>query len=99
MSAPTADLQVFATPRIAMERRDGGVLVLRSQATPEAGARSIAHAFRTRAAEHPDRLLAAQRPPGGEEWAGVTYGEARAKADALAQALLDLRLGPRRPLM
>ncbi len=31
--------------------------------------------------------------------AALSYGEARANADALAQALLDLGLGPERPLM
>ena len=46
----------------------------------------------------PTRTLAAQRGA-GDRWETLSYGEARAKADALAQALLDLGLGPARPLM
>ncbi len=34
-----------------------------------------------------------------ERWITLTYGEARRRADALAQAFLDLGLGPERPLM
>src|SRR6266545_2476459 len=76
----TAGMQVFGAPRIAMERRGDGSILLRSEE------------------EHPERLLAARMDAGGE-WAGVTYGEARAKADALAQAFLDLGLSAQRPIM
>src|SRR5579859_2019478 len=47
---------------------------------------------------HPDRPLAAQRDQ-SDTWVPLTYGEARRRADALAQAFLDLGLGPERPIM
>src|SRR4051794_25533893 len=53
----------------------------------------MAHAFRAGADAHPERMLATR--------AGVAlrWGEARERADAVAQALLDHGLGPDRPLM
>src|SRR6266496_1366013 len=99
MSVPTSALRVFAPPRISMDRRHDGTILLRSERPLDSYPPSVAHVLRARAQQHPDRLLAAQRAPGSEEWTGISYGDARAKADALAQALLDLRLGPDRPLM
>jgi feruloyl-CoA synthase len=40
----------------------------------------------------PDKVWLSQRAPGGGDWIGVTFAEARAKVDQLTQALLDLRL-------
>src|SRR5437879_3704195 len=91
-------LETFATPDTAIERREDGAIVLRSRHTLEAWKPSIPAVLRERAAAHPDRLLAAQRDA-QDRWAQLSYGEARAQADALAQALLDLGLGPERPLM
>jgi feruloyl-CoA synthase len=54
--------------------------------------------LRARAAEHPDRALAAQRDQ-QDRWVELSYGEARTKADALAQAFVDLGLGPDRAVM
>ena len=54
--------------------------------------------LRARAAEHPDRPLAAQRDV-NDRWVELSYGEARVRADALAQAFVDLGLGPDRPVM
>ncbi len=52
----------------------------------------------SRAEADPDRPLAAQRDEQGR-WVSMSYGQARAEADALAQAFLDLGLGPDRPIM
>ena len=57
----------------------------------------MAHLFRAGAERHPERVLAAERD--GDAWATMGWGEARERADALAQALLDRGLGPDRPLM
>ena len=77
-----------------MERRPDGSVLLRSEEPLGDHERSIAHVVRRRAGEHPDRVLATQ--PSG---AAISFGEARAQADAVAQALIDLGLGPERPLM
>jgi feruloyl-CoA synthase len=50
------------------------------------------------AAHEPDRLFLAQRGPDGE-WRAITYGEARARVRALAQALIDRGLSGDRPLV
>src|SRR3954462_9362132 len=91
MSGTTIEL--FAPPRGLAEERDDGAILLRSTAPLGEYAPSMAHSFRAGAEAHPDRVLAAR---GG---AAVRWGEARDRADEIAQALLDHGLGPRRPLM
>src|SRR4051812_44707699 len=91
MSGTTIEL--FAPPRVLAEERDDGAILLRSADRLGEYAPSMAHSFRAGAEAHPDRVLAAR---GG---AAVRWGEARDRADAIAQALLDHGLGPRRPLM
>ncbi len=93
----TAALTLFAPPRLTMERRADGALLLRSRDELGPYAVSMAHVLRRRAAEHPDRLLAAERD--GDGWARLTWGEADERARAISQALLDRGLGPQRPLM
>ena len=51
----------FATPDIAIERRDDGTTILCSRHAAPDPEPSITAVLRTRAAEHPDRPLAAQR--------------------------------------
>ncbi|SFO73292.1 feruloyl-CoA synthase [Geodermatophilus dictyosporus] len=84
----------FAAPRIESERLPDGRLLLRS-AEPLAGhPASVVHEFRRHAEEHPGRLLVAERGADGE-WAQLTWGEARAQADRIAQGLLDRGLAGR----
>jgi feruloyl-CoA synthase len=92
-------MTLFATPRVTLERRDDGSLVLRSAAPLGAYPRSMAHWFRAGAERHPERVLAAERPAGSEEWSELTWGEARSRADAVAASLLARGLGPERPLL
>ena len=80
---PLLQLQTFATPDIETERRDDGSLVLRSRHPLTDWGASITALLRKRAAEHPDRPLAAQRDA-ADEWVTLSYGEAARKADALA---------------
>src|ERR1700750_1606938 len=101
MTAPAADL--FPPPRIEMETRPDGAILLRSVQALGAFARSMAHLFRAGASARPARVLAAQRPGGGAGggpgWETLTWGEARMRADAVAQALLEHGLGPEGPLL
>jgi feruloyl-CoA synthase len=91
-------MKTFARPDIAMERRPDGTVILSSRQAVGAYEESVPAVLRARAAEHPDRPLAAQRDR-DDRWVELSYGEARAKADALAQAFVDLGLGPDRPVM
>ncbi len=96
-SVTDAMSDVFAPARVVSERCDDGVLLLRAQADLGAYEPSVVHAFRHGSELHPDRTLAAQRR--GDRWQGLTWGQARRDADALAQRFLDLELGPERPVM
>ena len=77
---------------MTVERRADGSVLVRSNHPPGEGPRSIAHLLAEKAAEHPDRPYILQREPGHGPWRGVTYGEARQTADAIAQWLLDAGL-------
>ncbi|HSM95103.1 MAG TPA: AMP-binding protein, partial [Rhizomicrobium sp.] len=62
-----------------------------------------AHLLEERAAAHPERNFIGQRQtlPDGKtgDWKYITYGEANARANAVAQALLNRGLGADTPLM
>jgi feruloyl-CoA synthase len=86
-------VKTFASPDIEVVRRDDGSIVLRSRVPLPESESSITAVLRERAAEHPDRLLAAHRG------ATLTYGEAQERSDALAHAFRELGLGPDKPVM
>ncbi len=92
------ELETFAAPDTAIERRDDGTVILRSRHQLPSYETSIPAVLRARAQAHPDRILAAGRERDGS-WTPLSYAEARAKADSLAQAFLDLGLGGERPVM
>src|ERR1700760_1411341 len=91
-------MTTFPRPDIDIARRPDGTVILRSRQPVGAYEESVPAVLRARAAEHPDRPLGAQRD-GDDRWGALSYGEACAKADALAQAFVDLGLGPDRPVM
>ncbi|HEY2316707.1 MAG TPA: AMP-binding protein [Solirubrobacteraceae bacterium] len=96
--SPLLELETFASPDVAMARRDDGAAILASRRPLREPSPSIPAVLRERAAEHPDRALAAQRGP-DDRWISLTYGEAERRAGALASAFTRLDLGPDRPLM
>jgi feruloyl-CoA synthase len=65
--------------------------------------RSIAHLFEHRAKLHPERNFIAERTPleTGKtgDWRFITYGEAYARAQAIAQALLSRGMNAETPVM
>src|SRR5262249_13631733 len=98
VTASAADL--FAPPRIEMESRPDGVVVLRSDEPLGEVAPSMAHRVGAGAAARAERGLAAQGwRGGGGGWEALRGGGARARADAVAQALLEHGLGRERPLL
>src|SRR5690348_10839124 len=74
--SPLLELQTFVPPDIEMVRRDDGSIVLASRHPQAETEPSISAVLRRRAAEHPERPLAAQRDA-GDRWVTLTYGEAQ----------------------
>ncbi|MEH3035523.1 MAG: AMP-binding protein [Sphingomonas adhaesiva] len=80
-------------PDVEVERRDDGCVLIRQRHPLAPRARSIAHLFAERAAEHPERPFIHQREPGHGPWRGLSYGEALRAAEGIAQWLLDRGMG------
>jgi len=91
-------VRTFTTPDTVIERRDDGSIILTSRLALPDWEPSITAVLRKRAAEHPDRAIAAQRD-GEAGWTTLTYGDAVRHSDALGRAFRALGLGPDRPLM
>ena len=88
----------FAPPKVDVRSLPGGGFLLRSPVPLGAYEKSLGALLRRRAKESPDRDFLAERDAGGS-WRVLTYGEAGRLAEAIAQALIDREMGPRRPLM
>ncbi len=86
-------------PDISVEQRADGAILIRSNHPPGARPRTIAHLLDERAAQFPDRPFIKQRLPDHGPWRSVSYGDARRITDSLAQAFLDMGLGPEAPVM
>ncbi len=90
-------------PSVTADRRADGTIYLKSNHHIGAMHRSVPHLLEERAGQHPERnyIGERQRLPNGSlgDWNYITYGEANAQANAIAQALLDRGLGPDAPLM
>jgi len=80
-------------PRVIVEERADGALLLRDPRPLETPERSIVGFLRHWADVEPERLMLAERGPDGA-WIKITYGQMRRDADAVAQGLLDLGLQP-----
>ncbi|MGP8120947.1 MAG: AMP-binding protein [Xanthobacteraceae bacterium] len=77
---------------IAVERREDGVIIMKSRVPLQPYARHIPEALARWAQERPDHVWLAQRRGTERQWHKVSYGEAKRTVDALTQALLDLGL-------
>src|SRR5580693_2694495 len=90
-------------PSLDVVRKPDGTVYLNSRHPLTQMHRSIAHLLETKAAQHPGRRFIGERTPLPDgktgEWRFISYGEANAHANAIAQALLDRGLGPDAPLM
>jgi feruloyl-CoA synthase len=83
---------------IAVERRDDGVIVLKSRIPLKAYEKHIPASLAKWAKQAPERTWLAQRAGTERQWRKVSYGEAKRTVDALTQALLDLGLEPGSPV-
>lgn len=88
---------IFAPVQVTQERRGDGSVLIRSGIELGEIKKSLAHLVREHAQQHPSRTLAARKS--GDEWIGISWGEADRKAQGIAEALLQLGLSGDRPLM
>ena len=88
----------FWSPTFEIERRDDGSILMRQSEPLEDHFPTLADYLDHWAEAAPDRTWLARRQ-NGEDWIGVTYAEARRTARRIGVALLELGLGPERPLL
>ncbi|HJW39614.1 MAG TPA: AMP-binding protein [Rhizomicrobium sp.] len=90
-------------PDIEVRRKPDGTVYIDSRHKLGPMHRSIAHLFEARAKAHPERNFIGERVPleTGKtgDWRFITYGEAFARAQAIAQALLSRGMNADTPLM
>ena len=83
---------------IAVERRDDGVVILKSRIPLQSYETHIPASLAKWAKERPDSIWLAQRAGEKREWRKLPYGEAKRIVDSLTQGLLNLRLEEGRPV-
>src|SRR5690242_3319181 len=89
---------LFAAPEVVSRTAADGCVLLSSAQPLGPYPVTVIHSLRDWAARDPGVPLVAERAADGT-WRSCPYGEAVAAADAIGQALLDLGLGPGRPLL
>src|SRR5258708_39541834 len=83
---------------IAVERRDDGVIILKSRIPLKAYEKHIPASLAKWAKEAPERTWLAQRAGPDRQWRKLSYGEAQRTVDGLTQGILDLGLAPGCPV-
>ena len=83
---------------IALDKRADGTMVMRSRIPLNRYETHIPALLRKWAAERPDHTWLAQRRGPERRWLRVGYAQAARTVDSLTQALLDMKLGPERPV-
>jgi feruloyl-CoA synthase len=87
----------FAPPRVEIERRRDGAMILRSPLKLGGHARAVGEWLERWARETPERTFLAERSEGA--WRKLSYREALALARRIAQGLLERGLGASQPLV
>src|SRR5262245_31210753 len=95
---PTHPKPALAPAGVLVDRRPDSSLILSSPHPLGEPPRHVCDLLRYWAEVAPDRPFLAERTEGGGV-RRVTYGEARARTDRLAQGLIDRGLSETRPLM
>ncbi len=88
----------FWAPAFDYETRADGTVLMRQQEPLPTHPQLLAEYLDHWASVAPDRTWIARRTDGGD-WQRISYAEAQGKARRLGAALLDLGLGPDRPLL
>jgi feruloyl-CoA synthase len=93
-------LPQLAEPRVDVERRSDGAVILRNAIELGEYPRCLGDLLRANAATRPTQVFLGERVAGPDsEWRTITWGEAWEQVRSLAQALLDLGARPERPLL
>jgi len=87
----------YLEPKVAVDERHDGSIILSSPHQLEEGETQLSHYLRHWAQTKPERTFLAERD--GEGWRKLSFSIARCHTDSISQALLDMGLGPQRPLM
>jgi len=88
----------LATPRVERQDCADGSFILRSPQPLKPYARHLGIYLEKWAHEAPERTFLAERGVDGE-WVRLSYGDARSKVRAIAQALINRGFGPDDPIM
>ena len=88
----------FAPPQVSIEGAPDTGLLFRSELPLEPYRENLGQMLCHWAEQAPERVFLGERLENGC-WRLLTYAEVKQMADAIAQALLDRRLGPYRPVM
>jgi feruloyl-CoA synthase len=90
--------ELFAAPEVVSRPAGDGCVLLASAQPLGPYPVTVIHSLRDWAGRDPGAPLVAERAADGS-WRTCSYGGAVAAADAIGQGLLDLGLGPGRPLL
>jgi feruloyl-CoA synthase len=95
-----ADLKTadFWTPEFEYDHREDGSILMRQKGDLTGYLPTLADYFDKWADATPDQTWIARRKDGGD-WIRISYGDARQKFRSIGGALLDMGLGPTRPLL
>ena len=88
----------FAPPRVSIEGSPKTGFIFTSALPLQPYRDNLAQMLRHWARHTPERVFLAERQADGA-WRHLSYAEVNGQADAVAQALIDRKLGPYRPLM
>lgn len=88
----------FAPAEVHLEPTSGGGYLLSSPVPLEPFEKNLGILLRRWAKEAPERVFLGERG-NDDQWRNLTYGEASRLANSVAQALLERKLGPKRPIM
>jgi len=88
----------FATPRVSIEGSPETGFLFTSAIPLQPYRENLGQMLRHWGQQTPERIFLGERKSDGE-WRLLSYAEVNRQADAIAQALLDRRLGPYRPVM
>jgi len=88
----------FWNPEFEYDHRDDGSIIMRQKGELTGYLSTLADYLDKWANATPDQTWIARRKDGGD-WERISYGQARDKARAIGGALLEMGLGPDRPLL
>ena len=96
----SADFAVldFASPKVSIVGSPESGFIFTSDILLQPYRENLGQMLRYWSREAPERTFIGERQSDGD-WQLLSYAEVNAQANAIAQALLDRRLGPYRPVM